>query len=106
MIYRGSGLNQASFDCPCSKTKLHLDYACGPRPISTTVEKCSSVRVIFMCAQFEGMCQGYDCTVTSVLLLLGKPLHALFQNGMRFGWHLLADMQTFPPAPAGSGSLC
>lgn len=43
MIYRGSGLNQASFDCPCSKTKLHLDYACGPRPISTTVEKCSSV---------------------------------------------------------------
>lgn len=49
MIYRGSGLNQASFDCPCSKTRLRLDYACGPRPISTTVEKCSSVPSLLAC---------------------------------------------------------
>lgn len=39
MIYRRPGLNQASFDHPCSKTRLHLDYACGPRQVSTTVEK-------------------------------------------------------------------
>lgn len=52
----------------------------------------------------QGPVSSYDCTITSALL--GKPLPAPFQNGMRFGWLLLADTQTFPLAPAGSGRLC
>lgn len=43
MIYERPGLNQASFDHPCSKRRLHSGYACGPRQVSTTVEKCSLV---------------------------------------------------------------
>lgn len=49
MIYRRPDLSQASFDHPCSKTRLRLDYACGPRQVSTTVEKCSLVPSLLMC---------------------------------------------------------
>lgn len=54
--------------------------------------------VIFTCEQLKGLCQGYDCTAKPVLLLPGKPIHAWFWNGMRFGWLLLADAQTIPPS--------
>lgn len=103
MIYRRPGLNQASFDHPCSKISLRSDYASGPRQVSTTVEKkCSLVPslfsvVVFMYEQLEGLRPGYNCTITSVLPLLGKPFPAPFQNGMRFGWLLLADTQAFLP---------
>lgn len=49
-----------------------------------------------MCEQLEGLCQGYNCTITCALLLLGKSLCALLQNGMHFGWLLVADTQTSP----------
>lgn len=46
-----------------------------------------------MCEQLEGLRQGYNCTVTCALLLLGKSLCALLQNGTHFRWLLVADTQ-------------